>query len=203
MEKIAIFGGTFNPIHKGHLHLVSAYQKRLSFDRILLIPTSIPPHKQVEELASDADRLAMCRLAAADYPFLEVSDIELKRHTKSYTFDTLMLLREQFPQARFYLIMGSDMFMTFRDWYRAAEMIPMVTVLTAARETENLAALEQERQKLEALGGQAMILDLPVWEISSTEIRRRIKTSENLSELLDDSVIAYIQENGLYQQRED
>jgi len=198
MEKIAIFGGTFNPIHKGHRHLVEAYQSRFSFDRVLLIPTRIPPHKQVNDLAEDRHRLEMCRILAKELPFLEVSDIELKREEKSYTFDTLTELKKRYPNAVFYLIMGSDMFLTFRQWYRAEEMLGMAVLLTAAREPERMAELEQERQLQERMGGQAVVLDLPVWEISSTAIRGRIKQDLDTADLLDESVAAYIKEHRLY-----
>ena len=129
---------------------------------------------------------------------MEVSDIELKREEKSYTFDTLTELKKRYPNAVFYLIMGSDMFLTFRQWYRAEEMLGMAVLLTAAREPERMAELEQERQLQERMGGQAVVLDLPVWEISSTAIRERIKQDLDTADLLDESVAAYIKEHRLY-----
>ncbi len=199
MEKIAVFGGTFNPIHRGHMHLVTEYQKAFSFDRVLLIPTRIPPHKQTKDLAADRHRLEMCRLAAEGLPFLEVSDMELKREEKSYTYDTLVELRRLYPGCTPYLIMGSDMFLTFRQWYRATEMLQMAVLLTAAREAEQMQALTAEKERIEQQGGQAFLLNIPVWEISSTEIRERLKNGLNTDDLLDERVAAFIRENGLYQ----
>lgn len=199
MKKIAIFGGTFNPIHKGHLRLVEEYQNRLSFDRILLIPTRIPPHKQVTGLASDRHRLQMCQLAAEEFPFLEVSDIELQREETSYTYDTLSELKRRYPNSIFYLIMGSDMFLTFRRWYRGEEMLKMVVLLTAPREPNQISELEAEKQLMEELGGEAVLLDIPAWEVSSTEIRSRLHQNLATDDLLDPKVAAYIKEHDLYQ----
>ena len=199
MRKIGIFGGTFNPIHEGHIRLAAAYQKEMQFDKLLLIPTKIPPHKRVHHLASDAHRLEMCRIAAEKYPFLEVSDIEIRRDKKSYTYDTLADLAKEYPDSAFYLIMGSDMFLTFLSWYQAEKMLSMATLLTASRDERDTEALKTEKEKIEAKGGNAMVLGLPVFEVSSTEIRRRIREKENLTGLLDKKVEAYIKKNGLYQ----
>ncbi len=201
MKKIAVFGGTFNPIHLGHLHLISAYQKQYGFDRVLLIPTKLPPHKQANELAPDADRLEMCRLAAQAYPFLEVSELELRREGKSYTYDTLFALKQQEPDADFYLIMGSDMFLTFRQWYRWEELLTLATLLTAPRHPGEKAALEAEREQLCAVGGQAFVADIPVFEISSTALRNRIRGNLPCEEYLLPAVERYIREHRLYHQQ--
>ena len=200
MKKIGILGGTFNPIHEGHLRLAVAYQKEMQFDKLLLIPAKIPPHKQVHHLAADECRMDMCRLAAEQYPFLEVSDIELRRDGKSYTYDTLTELAAIYPDSTFYLIMGSDMFLTFLSWYRAEEMLSMATLLTASREEQDTAALTAAKQKIAAKGGRAMILNLPVLAVSSTEIRQYIREHRDTAGLLTEKVAAYIQQRGLYQQ---
>ena len=198
-KKIAIFGGTFNPIHLGHVRLVTAFQERFQFDQILLIPTKIPPHKQAPDLAPDKHRYHMCQLAVKDYPYIEVSDIELKRKEKSYTYDTLSELKSKYPDADLFLIMGSDMFLTFLQWYRAKEMLSMATLLTAAREAGERKVLAQHQQELEQQGGKSLILDFEPMVISSTEVRKRIKSGQSLTGYLEDSVIRYIGEHGLYE----
>lgn len=198
MKKIAIFGGTFNPIHLGHIRLAMAFQERFQFDKVLLIPTEIPPHKQAPDLAPDKHRYQMCRLAVKDDPCFEVSDIELKRKTKSYTYDTLKRLKSVYEDAEFFLIMGSDMFLTFMQWYRAAEMLSMVTLLTAAREPDEMEMLVQCQRKLEQKGGKSFILDVAPMVISSTEVRERIRSGKSLTGYLDENVIQYIYEHGLY-----
>ncbi len=198
MKKIAVFGGTFNPIHLGHLRLISEYQKRYEFDRVLLIPTKIPPHKQAYDLAPDADRLEMCRIASRTYPFLEVSELELRREGKSYTYDTLRELKCAEPEAVFYLIMGSDMFLTFREWHHWKEMLGLAVLLTAPRHPNEKAALEAEREQLCVIGGEAFVADIPVFEISSTEIRTQIREGVPCGEYLLPGVEEYIRDNRLY-----
>ncbi len=198
MEKIGIFGGTFNPIHKGHIHLIEACCGAFSFDRVLLIPTRVPPHKQAPDLAEDKYRFEMCRLAAEDNPLLTVSDIEIKRPKKSYTYDTLVQLKKEYPNGNFYLIMGSDMFLTFRSWYCWEKMLKITALITAARENSRLKELEAEKRQLELLGGQAFVLDIPVLEISSTEVRERLKKGRDVSGMLDTKVLSYIREHDLY-----
>ena len=117
--KIGIFGGTFNPVHQGHVHLAQQCVEELKLDKLLVIPTKQPPHKQVQELASGEHRAQMCRLAFAEIPQAQVSEMELHREGKSYTADTLTQLKQQFPQAQFYLIVGGDMFLTFHQIGRA------------------------------------------------------------------------------------
>lgn len=198
MKKIGIFGGTFNPIHLGHTHLAAAYQERFCFDKILLIPTKLPPHKQVSDLADDTARLDMCRLAVRDLPYIEVSEIELKREGKSYTYDTLSALQTQYPDAAFYLIMGSDMFLTFRQWYRADEMLHMATLLTAPRKEGELALLKAEQKRLETAGGTAVIADIPVLEVSSTELRERFREG-HYDGPMDLAVLDYLKKKKIYQ----
>ena len=117
--RIGIYGGTFNPIHAAHVHLVREFIKRLSLDRVILIPTGTPPHKATHQLASGADRIEMCRLAAADIAEcpVTVSDIEVLRTGKSYTADTMTELKAQYPDDELFLLMGEDMFCTVEKWY--------------------------------------------------------------------------------------
>lgn len=197
-KKIAIFGGTFNPIHLGHIRLATAFQESIGFDKILLIPTKIPPHKQAPDLVAETHRYQMCRLAVQEHSRFEVSDIELKRTTKSYTYDTLTELQKIYPDAELFLIMGSDMFLTFTEWYRAEEMLSMVTLLTAARNPEETEALAQCKRELERRGGKAFVLDIAPMVISSTEVREQIKAGKMPTDCLDERVLRYIREHDLY-----
>ena len=109
MEKLGVFGGTFNPIHNGHLSLCTQICDALGLSKVLLIPTAIPPHKRVDGLADGRHRLAMCRLAVQGDPRFFVCDLELRRQGNSYTADTLRELEEIYPNTRFFLLMGTDM----------------------------------------------------------------------------------------------
>lgn len=198
MERIAFFGGAFNPIHKGHLHLVNQLSARLNFDRVLFIPTRISPHKNVSEMISGEHRLAMCRIAAEGSELFEVSDLELHREGKSYTVDTVCQLREMFPGSKLYMIIGSDMFFSVDTWYRAKELLDMVTVCSAAREKDEFEELIQKQQELDTRGVRSVVCPIDAFPVSSTEIRRRIHEGLSVSEYLPDGVEDYIRSHGLY-----
>ena len=114
MQRIGLFGGSFNPIHNGHLHLVQTARESLGLDQVVLIPANVSPFKQQNpDMASGADRLAMCRLAAETLPFCTVDGCELERAGVSYTVDTVRLFRNRYPEAELVLLVGSDMFLSF------------------------------------------------------------------------------------------
>lgn len=196
--KIAVFGGTFNPIHLGHIHLALAFHEKLQFDKVLLIPANSPPHKQAPDLASAADRLEMCRLAAAGNPVFEVDDIEIRSGGVSYTADTLAKLREQYPGAEWYLIMGSDMFLTFEKWRRYREILKHCVLCSAARETGAFEKLCEQRRRLQEQGAEVCLLQIDVMEVSSTFIRDCVMNKAEPSAYLNKDVAAFIAARGLY-----
>ena len=114
--KIGILGGTFNPIHLGHLHLALEVRSKMGLDEILFIPAGIPPHKIDEDLASPADRFKMVEMAISDYPFFKISDFEIKRAEKSYSIDTVRALKKNHPSNEFFFIIGLDAFMEIESW---------------------------------------------------------------------------------------
>ena len=128
--KVGIFGGTFNPPHKGHRFLVDAVMKHMNFDRMIIIPSYMPPHKDVDNNTPE-HRLAMTRLAFPDYI---VSDMELIRKGRSYTVDTLRALEKEYPGARLYFLCGSDMFLSMEKWKDPASIFSMATIVTISRE---------------------------------------------------------------------
>lgn len=197
--KIGIFGGAFNPIHNGHMLLARNYYDSIKLDKILFIPTAVPPHKSARGFESDADRLNMVRLAVSDESGFEVSDIEFKRSGKSYTYDTLAEIKSIYSDSQLYLIIGSDQFLNFHKWYRYKDILEMVTLCTSAREDDDERALlysyaENNRE----LDGKYYIARYPVLKLSSSEIRDKIKKGEDISSLLPKSVYNYIVEKGLY-----
>lgn len=194
--RIGIFGGTFNPVHKGHLLLCRQVSEKLGLDRVLLIPTNIPPHKEAAELASNAHRLEMLRLAVGDDPVLTVSDIEYRLGKKSYTFFTLTALRQEYPDGEFYLIMGSDMLLTFDEWYRYRDIMDMAFLVAGARQEGEYAALCEKQKKLGE--DRVFIVRTEIMDISSTELRQKLKAGEDVSVWLEPAVECYIKEHGLY-----
>lgn len=151
MERIGIFGGTFNPVHSGHLLLARHYLDALKLDRLLVIPTGTPPHKDAPELLDGEKRMQLCALAFEDQPRVQLCDIELRREGKSFTVDTVGWLRQQYPQAQLYLLVGSDMFLSFERWKSWQQILQQVTLCTAARSSGELLQLRRHARAADAL----------------------------------------------------
>ena len=198
MKKIALFGGTFDPIHRGHSTMALRLADALGLDEVILMPTFVPPHKVKLSMADAAYRLAMCRITAEQDARLTVSDMEIARGGASFTVDTLTALTAQHPDAEWYLIVGADMFCTLRTWYRFEDIAKMATMCTVPREGTDTAALKAYADELIAQGVRCYVADEPVEPISSTEIRRRLSAGELADEWLPDGVADYIREHGLY-----
>lgn len=193
MMKTGIFGGTFNPPHKGHTRLAEKAAEFLGLDRMLIIPSCIPPHKIPGKLASGNDRMEMCRLAF-EGDFYEISSMELDRGDKSYTVETLRELKKLYPDDEFYFIIGSDMLATFTQWYCWEEILTLAHICAASREKgfePDLSVYTPEQRE------RFVLLDVEPFEVSSTQLRR-IVAGEGETDLLDEKVRRYIEENDLY-----
>ena len=197
MQKIAIFGGTFNPIHNGHIHLAKQFALQLGVDKVILIPTCVPPHKQAPDLASAKDRLAMCGLAATGGLF-EVSDIEMKRSGPSYTADTLRELKLTYPDSEFYLITGEDMFLTLEKWYKSQTIFSLAVLCAAPRSSDGLEKLRKYAGMMQQHGAKTNIQNIEYLPISSTMVRDAVKRGESIAGLVPSLVADYIVENKLY-----
>lgn len=183
--KIAVYGGSFNPPHLGHVTAARAAIEALRPDRLLIIPTSTPPHKQLEQNSpSPAERLKLCRLAFGDIPGAEVSDLEIRRKGKSYTADTVAALRGEYPGAELCLVVGTDMFLSFRSWNRWQAILEGCTLAVMSREEDDREAIVRFKAALEAENGARVVLishrPLPM---SSTEIRDRLRRRRGAEEL--------------------
>lgn len=196
--KTGIYGGTFSPVHNGHISAARAFADKLSLDRLIVIPAGIPPHKEVASGVTAEDRLNMARLAFADEARTEVSDIEIKRGGKSYTLFTLDELRTVGCDD-IYLMCGSDMILTFESWYRFREVFEKCTVVYVPRDVKShaacLAAIERYRRDY---GAKIEVLDTVPYEISSTEIRAIIAAGGDAQRYMPRREYEYITERGLY-----
>lgn len=201
MKKIAMYGGSFNPIHSAHINIASAFIKKLKLDKLLFIPTAVPPHKSSCGMESEQHRLEMCRLAVKNVKKAEVSDIEIVRSGKSYTADTLKELSELYPDSELYLIMGADMFMTLLDWYKPEEIFKLAVLCTVPRNDDDITALCEMEEKYKAMGARTVVLDLKRSDISSTQIRQAVYDDKSISKLVCEEVEKYIYANYLYMNR--
>ena len=197
--RVAIFGGSFNPPHLGHLHFAREAAEKLGCDRFLIVPAHEPPHKEMAEGSpTPQQRLEMCRLCFADIPNAEVSDIELKRGGRSYTADTLRELSARWPEAELVLLVGTDMLMTLDHWYDAAYLLSRAVIAAIQRAPEELTAIEKKAAELKArFGAKVEVLAAKPFPVSSTEIRAALPERGGQDKLAD-SVYAYIIRNRLY-----
>lgn len=196
MEHFGIYGGTFNPIHNGHLHLIREASERLNFDRMLIIPTNIPPHKAPKDLASNKDRLEMVRLAVEGMDRVWVSDLEQRAKGRSFTILTMEKLRYLFPDKKFTLLMGADMLCSFDRWHRWRDILRIADIAAFARDEGEEAVLEKKAAEL----GRAKIIRVEPLPLSSTMVREKIRRGEDVSDLLPPAVWEYIQRKGLYRE---
>ena len=183
--RIGIFGGTFNPIHLGHLLLAETARETLTLDRVVFIPTYHPPHKSVKSLLPGAARLELIRCAIKDHPAFVASDIELERQGTSYSIDTVKSLRAQLPQAKLFLLLGEDMLAV--KWFAWKELQRLCTVVVAHRpgaKTHRASGLKW--------------LEMPQVDIASSDIRARLKAGRSIRYLVPQSVERYIQQHQLY-----
>ena len=197
--RIGIYGGTFNPPHKGHTRLAEAMLRDAELDKILIIPAGIPPHKESPDLADDKTRLAMCTLAFSESCF-EISDIELKRDGKSYTVDTLKHYYSE--DSQLYLLCGTDMLLSFHKWYRYEDILSLCTLCVISREDEKTAKVltdyARDVLKRDVEKGEIIISHSAPVELSSTLIRDKISRGEDVSAYLEKRTYEFIKEKGLY-----
>ena len=196
MKKIGIYGGTFNPPHTGHIQAALQARELLGLDHLLLIPDRIAPHKQIPAGSpSPEERLEMLKVAVAGEPGIEVSDLELKREGKSYTYLTIEALREEYPEDKLYLLMGTDMFTSFHNWVEPGRIMENAVLAVLCRGDKGEAeAIAAQKEKLEAEGGEVVLIPNQVLPISSTQLRRLI-AFQCAGEFLPAGVEDYIRES--------
>lgn len=206
-QRNLIFGGTFDPIHTGHLIVARAVAEAFDVPKVTLMPTRTPPHK-AESSAPAEHRLAMCRLAVGDDPLFEVSELELDREGPSYTVDTLRQIKQQQPDAEILWMIGLDMLRILHQWREAEAVVNLARIVTALRPPRpgNLA---KELRPLENAFGRerfgqllADVVETPLIEVSSTEIRRRLAAGRPIRYLTPVMVADYISKSRLYNTRD-
>jgi nicotinate-nucleotide adenylyltransferase len=196
-----LYGGSFDPVHHGHLILARAAREALQADAVLFVPAHVSPFKTTPGAAAE-DRLQMLRLATQGDPHFQVDDCELRRAGKSYTFDTLRELLAQNPGTRYTLLLGQDQLATFHSWHNAQQILAMAEVALVGRPGHSLdtdlAAVEAKLGPPTAARLRAALLPTPLLEISATAIRARVQQQLPISYLVPEVVAAYIAQHHLY-----
>jgi nicotinate-nucleotide adenylyltransferase len=209
MAHLLLYGGTFDPVHHGHLIACRAAREYLGADQVLLIPAWVSPHKTCQgsrpDGASAAQRLEMLRLAIAGEPAFAVDDRELVRgaagEKASYTLDTVESLARERPADRFTLLIGADQLPKLHTWHGAAQLFTIVDIGVLGRPSDRSlqAALVTVRQHMGAtLANRLTLLPTPLIEISATQIRQRVRSAQSIAYLVPEKVAQYIQNDGLY-----
>lgn len=202
MTRIGLFGGSFDPVHVGHLMIAEHVREARELDRILFIPASTPPHKPGRRITSGAHRLEMLRRAVAGNPGFEVSDVELRREGKSYTILTVRELQAALPHdAHLCFIMGGDMVHELPTWYQAHQLVDLIDIVAVDRPGHtlgDLAALDAAFGPERVRRLRALAVPFPQIDLSSTLIRRRARKGLSIRYLVPEAVRQYIDEHGLY-----
>ena len=198
--KKAILGGSFNPIHKGHLKMAESAHDQFELDDIVVMPNKTTYYKENMEFVSDEHRLNMIRSAIQDIPYLSVSDMEIVRGGVTRTIDTIREFKALYPDSELYFIIGGDSLEWVDRWVSAEELLASVIFLTAVRGKTDIKRSKDiiSRIKSEHPKSQIELLNMDDYPISSSEIREKIKIGENPSEMLPEKVYNYIVEHNLY-----
>lgn len=202
--KVGIMGGTFNPIHKGHLMLATFAISQCSLDKIWFMPSGLPAHKSNEELLDATHRMEMVKLAIEEETSFVASPFEIEREGFTYTADTMIALKKHYPELNFYFIIGGDSLMKFHQWVRPDIISAHTTLLAAGRSGYSKEQLEEQATYLkQQFGTRVLFLDMPEFPISSREIRAWLKEGnyEKAKDALPKKVVDYIEHHHLYQER--
>ena len=199
-RKIGVFGGSFDPVHKGHLSVAAAAHKELNLDEVWFLPAWIQPFKQEKHAESALHRKKMLELVIEDMPYCSVCDYELKKKGVSYTCETLAVFKEQYSDAHFYFIMGADSLDTFSTWRHPREICDCASIIVAGRHrTGKSDKLEGEARQLDQMfGADIHFLHTPFYDISSTQIRNMSLDDLHQNQLIPGRVLDYICKYGLY-----
>ena len=192
--RVGVYGGTFDPIHVGHLIIGELAREALELDRLLFVVAKRPPHKVTEAITPAEVRLEMVRLATHDNPFFEPSDIEIRRGGISYTVDTLQALTDELGTTReeLFFLMGADSLVDFPNWRRPERILELATVVALRRPGVDLSDVDPEYLR------RVRLLPTPLLEISATNIRQRVSRGCSIRYLVPDAVVDYIRTHGLY-----
>lgn len=200
-KKIGIMGGSFDPIHMGHLMMSEYVRSELDLDEILFVPTGNPPHKQVGLLEAEK-RLEMVKIAIADNPHFTVSDLEVQKKGISYSVDTVLELKALYPEDEFYFLIGSDLLPQLKSWKRFDELATEIEFVLSIRPGFDTITKEDMVHEIadlkEDYGARVTVIETPLYEISSTQIRQRIRDHRSVRYLVKQEVISKIEEAGYY-----
>lgn len=191
MANIAIFGGTFNPLHLGHYQMLEALCNVNWIDKVLVMPDKLPPHKDCDFLASDLDRIEMCKIVCKDFTKAEPCLIEFEREGRSYSIDTVLLLKERFPADNFFFVCGGDMIASLDTWKSWERLIKETAFIAFSR--KGTPDFEEQVERMQSLGATIHVIDREITEISSSSLRQNFR-----KDMLPEKIYSYIVRRNIY-----
>ncbi len=198
-RKIGILGGTFDPIHNAHLLLGESAREQFGLDRVIFSPNNLAHMPHRKEVSGTEERYQMVKMAINDNPYFTCSRLEIDKPEGSYTIDTIEDLKMMYPGDELYLILGADSVIGIDSWYRAKDLLTSCIILAATRQEDDIAALDKKRRELQNdFGADIRLLTFNRIDISSTDIRERIRKGRSARYMLPDECIEYICIKGLY-----
>ncbi len=195
--KILLFGGTFDPPHFGHIELLKSSIETVNPDKVVIMPTGIPPHKYAKA-ASAHIRLEMCKCFLNVFGNLQIDDEEIKRGGKSFTVDTVAYLQNKYKGAEIAMSLGSDMILMFHEWHKYEELLENVQIVVHCRASEDILPVQKYVQNLNSKGADVVIAKARIKEISSTEIREMVAQNSDISKLVPLHVEQCIKKHNIY-----
>jgi nicotinate-nucleotide adenylyltransferase len=196
--RLGVLGGTFDPVHRGHLALAAAAHAELGLDSVLFVPAGQPWRKGARAISSGEHRLAMLRLALEGQVAFDMVNLELEREGPSYTADTLEALREERPNEELFFILGEDALVDLPNWARPGRIQELATLVVARRAGTDPKDVEEAVRRAPGLLDRVVWLKMPPVEVSATEVRERVRRGLWIGDLVPPAVEAYIREHGLY-----
>jgi nicotinate-nucleotide adenylyltransferase len=189
MKRIGILGGTFNPIHIGHLMIAEMVCEQLKLDKVIFVPSNLPPHKNRTNVASATERYQMVRLGIRGNPRFEVSDYEIKKKGKSYSIEAVSYFHDQYPEGtKLFFIIGSDLLPGLCTWKHIDEILKIVSFVSV-----NRPGFKERKSKIKVRS-----VTMPILQVSSSDVRKRITAGKTGKYLIPDNVLSYIKEKRLY-----
>lgn len=198
-KRVGIMGGTFNPIHLGHLIIAEAAYEAYNLDEVLFVPSGVSYMKDQSEILDAKKRVHMTGLAIENNPHFALSTIEIDRDGNSYSYETLETLRKQNPNTEYFFLVGSDTLFALETWKHPEILLPSCTILVAVRDGVPMEKMQEHAKYLEEkFGGSIKLLTTPNIEISATDIRNRLARNRNVKYFVPDSVLEFIHKYDLY-----
>ncbi len=199
MQRLGIFGGTFNPPHKGHIYIAKKAIDGAGLDKVVFMPCLQPPHKSVAGDVSAEHRYEMTKLAIQNETRFEISDLEIKSDGPSYTAKTLEMLKKQYPASRLCFVLGGDSLRDMEKWYHPERIFALAEIVALRRGGIQDKVFDQSVELYRSkYGARITAVDISPVEVSSSQIRRLISEGKDVSHIMDDDVLRYIRKNGIY-----